>query len=77
MKTLSNVEKLQVMDRVVESFINKLSPDVVANCIASMLKSYLNNPVFDNDEAEIRASVVLSAGLTMDMLNQLMIWYED
>lgn len=77
MKALSNEDKLQVMNRVIEPFINKLSPDVVASCITSMLKGYLNSPAINNDEVEIRASVVLSAGLTMDMLNQLMIWYED
>lgn len=77
MKVLSNDDKIRVVDQLVEPFFKKLSPDVIASCIASTLKVYLNSPDFNSDEAEIKASVVLSTGLTMDFLNQLMIWYED
>lgn len=77
MKALSNDDKIRIVDQVVEPLINKLAPDVIASCITSTLKTYLNSPALDNDEAEVRASVVLSAGLTLDFLNQLMIWYED
>lgn len=77
MKTLSTDNKIRIIDQVVEPLIGRLSPDVIASCIASTLKVYLNSPDFNSDEAEIKASVVLSTGLTMDFLNQLMIWYED
>lgn len=77
MKALSNDDKIRIVDQLVEPFFKKLSPDVIASCIASTLKAYLNSPALDNDEAEIKASIVLATGLTMDFLNQLMIWYED
>ena len=77
MKTLSNDEKLQIMNEGIEPFMRKLSPDVIAGCIASTLRVYMNSPEYTKDEVEMRSSVVLSTGLTMDLLNYLMLWYED
>lgn len=56
MKALNNEEKIRFMNNIIEPFVNNLSPDVVAGCIASMLKSYLNSA--DADNAEIRANVI-------------------
>ena len=77
MNTLSNDEKLRIMNEGIEPFMRKLSPDVIASCFASTLSVYMNSSEYTNDEPETRASVVLSTGLTMDLLNYLMLWYED
>lgn len=77
MKTLSNDEKLRIMNEGIEPFVRKLSPDVIANCIASTLRVYMNSSEYTNDDVEMKSSVVLSTGLTMDLLNYLMLWYED
>ena len=77
MKTLSNDEKLRIINEGIEPFMKKLSPDVIASCIASTLRVYMNSLEYTKDEVEMRSSVVLSTGLTMDLLNYLMLWYED
>ena len=77
MKTLSNDEKLRIMNEGIEPFMKKLSPDVISSCIASALRVYMNSSEYTNEGVEMRASVVLSTGLTMDLLNYLMLWYED
>ena len=43
MKTLSNDEKLRIMNEGIEPFMRKLSPDVIASCIASTLRVYMNS----------------------------------
>lgn len=77
MKTLSNNEKIRIMNEGIEPFMRKLSPDVIASCIASTLRVYMNSSEYTKDEPETRSSIVLSTGLTMDLLNYLMLWYED
>lgn len=75
MKALNNEEKIRFMNNIIEPFVNNLSPDVVAGCIASMLKSYLNSA--DADNAEIRANVIYSTGIAVKLFDYLMSWYED
>ena len=64
MKTLSNDEKIRIMNEGIEPFMRKLSPDVIASCIASTLRVYMNSSEYINDGVEMKASVVLSTGLT-------------
>lgn len=77
MKTLSNEDKLQIMNNVIEPLIKDLSPDVIANCIAATLKVYLNSNDAINDEDEIRDNTIYSSGITVRLFDLLGQWYED
>ena len=77
MKALTNEDKLQIMNNVVEQFIKDLSPDVIASCIQSMLKEYLNSDTAINEEPEIRANTIFAAGIAIKLFDYFMYWYED
>lgn len=76
MKTLSDKDKLQIMNNVVEPLIKEISPDVIASCTSSMLRTYLNSEDYTNDQPEIQASMIYSAGSVVRLYNLLATWYE-
>ena len=77
MKTLSDKDKLQIMNNVVEPLIKSLSPDTTASCIASTLKAYLNSGDAVNDEPEIKANTIYASGIAIKLFDYLMLRYED
>ena len=77
MKTLTNEDKLEIMNDIVEPLIKYLSPDVTASCIQSMLKEYLNSDAAINQEPEMRASTIFAAGIAIILFDDLRSRYED
>ena len=76
MKVLTDEDKLQIMNDVVEPLIKEISPDVTASCTSSMLRTYLNSEDYAKDEPEIKASIIYSAGAVIRLYNLLATWYE-
>ena len=63
MKTLSNDEKIRIMNEGIEPFMRKLSPDVIASCIASTLRVYMNSSEYTNDEDDTSSHIYLIIGI--------------
>lgn len=64
------------MNAIVEPLIKEFSPDVTASCTSSMLRTYLNSEDYANDEPEIKASMIYSAGAAVRLYDLLATWYE-
>ena len=77
MKQLDNIDKLRIVENVIEPALKALDTGVALSCMDSFLKAYVESDDFINDEPDARVAMIHSMGIIMRMIDLLESNYED
>lgn len=77
MKQLDNIDKLRIVENVIEPALKALDTGVVLGSMDMFLKAYVDSDYFINDEPDARVAMIHSMGIIMRMIDLLESNYED